>query len=362
MTRPILFQRGLARVRRGDKFGFIDRTGKLVIKAQFDDAGSRFQEGLAAVNMGFTRNVDPDDSAWSLGKWGFIDRTGKFVIPARLYAAEGFNCGTAWAAMSGEQGMIDRKGRWVRYYGNPHLDFHNGLKPDQDSQGLWGYINSEGKQVISPQFTDAAEFSGGLARVHIGNVEAYIDTSGEFVWRFPSDRLQIQQGEAIVHVGLVSKVDTTVEIANVWTTPLIVPYCGKNEGWIELCSEFVRLEQLTSEGWIDAKPAPHCGIVGGVISSVDEYFKRVTLQPGANVYGHYRFNPLDFSLAKGRPLRVVVFVYDVGASKPLSKQQYRTIVSDPFELPKPEWCDTGTEADKSSAATSTKPSGGCGGN
>ena len=40
-------------------------TGKLVILAQFDEAHS-FSQGLAAVKVG--------------SKWGFIDKSGKFVI------------------------------------------------------------------------------------------------------------------------------------------------------------------------------------------------------------------------------------------------------------------------------------------
>ena len=49
----------------GDKYGFIDRAGKMVINPQFDEATS-FSEGLAAVLLS--------------GKYGFIDRTGKMVI------------------------------------------------------------------------------------------------------------------------------------------------------------------------------------------------------------------------------------------------------------------------------------------
>ena len=42
-----------------DRFGYIDKTGKLVIPAQFDDADN-FSEGLAGV--------------YTHGKWGYISR------------------------------------------------------------------------------------------------------------------------------------------------------------------------------------------------------------------------------------------------------------------------------------------------
>jgi hypothetical protein len=46
------------------KYGFIDKTGKIVVNPQFDEV-SGFSEGLSGVKLS--------------GKWGFIDKTGKYV-------------------------------------------------------------------------------------------------------------------------------------------------------------------------------------------------------------------------------------------------------------------------------------------
>ena len=66
------FSEGLAGVGKSvdnsEKYGFIDRTGKLVIPLQYDSIGV-FPEGLAAVK--------------SDGKVGFVDKTGKVVIPLK---------------------------------------------------------------------------------------------------------------------------------------------------------------------------------------------------------------------------------------------------------------------------------------
>ncbi|MDE7413691.1 MAG: PEGA domain-containing protein, partial [Muribaculaceae bacterium] len=61
------FTDGLAQIKIREKWGFIDKSGKLVIPAEYNDAGS-FSESLAPVEI--------------RGKWGFIDKSGKLVIPA----------------------------------------------------------------------------------------------------------------------------------------------------------------------------------------------------------------------------------------------------------------------------------------
>ena len=53
---------GLSLVRKGDKHGFVDKVGKLVVPLIYDEAMA-FSESMAAVKQD--------------GKWGFIDSTGK---------------------------------------------------------------------------------------------------------------------------------------------------------------------------------------------------------------------------------------------------------------------------------------------
>ena len=74
---------GLALVEDDNEmFGFIDKTGKVVIPCQWKDAWP-FSEGLAAVQ-------DFDK------KWGYIDKTGKVVIPCKWLEAECFENGRAY--------------------------------------------------------------------------------------------------------------------------------------------------------------------------------------------------------------------------------------------------------------------------
>lgn len=81
-----VFSEGLAGVSFDRiKFGFIDSAARMVIEPRFDWVGS-FNEGLAMVNLGM---------AWhghqkSGGKWGFIDKSGRVVIDIQYEVANTF--------------------------------------------------------------------------------------------------------------------------------------------------------------------------------------------------------------------------------------------------------------------------------
>ena len=67
-------------------------------------------------------------------------------------------------------------------------EFSHGLAAVQPEQGgKWGYIDTSGEMVISPQFTEAQSFSDELARVSYGHENGgrgwfgFIDRAGEFV-------------------------------------------------------------------------------------------------------------------------------------------------------------------------------------
>ena len=60
--------------------------------------------------------------------------------------------------------------------------FSEGLAPA--ANGLFGYIDRSGKQVIAPAFSKAERFHCGLARVTVADDKSgYINRRGEFVWQ-----------------------------------------------------------------------------------------------------------------------------------------------------------------------------------
>ena len=228
---------------------FINKAGAVVVNASGYEGAGNFSEGLAAV---FDRHKG----------WGFIDKTGAVVIQPRFEGSLGFRDGLAPVVLAGKWGFIDKAGHlvienqfeWVGEFSEglavvqratvtatqnvPHLPVgqtivetftfssnhsdsepqandgefllidksgrtfvnvtEKGLEIDIDeakfSEGLvgvysphleaWGYVNKDFEFVIEPKFRAVAPFSEGLAKVAVledGEEKvAFIDHSGSF--------------------------------------------------------------------------------------------------------------------------------------------------------------------------------------
>jgi WG repeat protein len=148
------FSEGLAPVRFGRRWGYVDGTGKPAIPNVYEGA-SDFSEGLAAVTA-------------EGGRCGYVDRTGKLVIAAQFAACHPFSDGLARVDLS-----------------------------EQPSEGeRVAFVDKEGKLRVrgdasKPPFRAASDFSGGLAAVADGPLDlagegqvrmGYVDGTGRFVW------------------------------------------------------------------------------------------------------------------------------------------------------------------------------------
>ena len=190
----------LLAVRVNDKYGFIDRTGKVVVQPQFD--GSKgFREGRGVICVGSCSGIRTGDA-----KYGYIDETGKIVINPQYDDANPFTEGlaavcTGECSYSGQQkkwGFINKDGVMVvpAQFGRV-LQFHDGVAAvcvgkctgyGAEFEGKWGLINRDGKFVVNPQFDETGFITvGGIIEVTVGKGEnakkGYIDDQGNFIWQ-----------------------------------------------------------------------------------------------------------------------------------------------------------------------------------
>lgn len=80
---PDVFSEGLARYLDRGKMGFIDRSGKVMIKAQYGFA-SPFQSGHSAVCNDPVVRMTGEHQLIRSGHWGCIDRSGRLVLPMKF--------------------------------------------------------------------------------------------------------------------------------------------------------------------------------------------------------------------------------------------------------------------------------------
>jgi hypothetical protein len=105
------FSEGLAPVMVGGKWGYVEATGQMAIQPQFDNA-EEFSEGLARVDM--EPKGKPD-----LYNCGYIDRSGRWVIPPKYKSLESagwtgpFSEGQACVMLHHKYGFVDRTGQEV---------------------------------------------------------------------------------------------------------------------------------------------------------------------------------------------------------------------------------------------------------
>jgi DNA-binding transcriptional regulator/RsmH inhibitor MraZ len=165
----LIFSEGLVGVERHNKYGYMDKAGRLVIPPQYNNIQA-FSEGLAAVSLE--------------GKYGYIDRSGKMVIPPQFTDAAPFSEGLAGAHKEKQGGYIDKSGHLVISGEEFKVmrQFSEGLAAVMGKDDKWGFIDKTGKFVISPQFQRVGDFFEGLAAIELAPGDlAYIKKSGEIV-------------------------------------------------------------------------------------------------------------------------------------------------------------------------------------
>lgn len=248
------FSDGMARVKVGNKWGYIDKTGKLLIPAKFDIDSSyfisapffsrsildklprntwsagNFSEGLAPVKVG--------------NRWGYIDKKGKMVIPPKFACANDFSQGLAAV------GITNAKG---------------------DTRGM--YINKQGKTVFTHEFRcNAGRFSQGLAIVGERRI---INRTGRTVTSIPNN-LQIALfpiiSENLIPVYNsqgVGFIDTKGKIAIPLQFSMVYPFAegmalamgkdrGRNFQFIDKKGKFVSLTSQPLAGTFSQGLAPFC--------------------------------------------------------------------------------------------------------
>lgn len=228
-------------------YGYMDRNGRMVIEPKFMPAGKFPEDGRGLAVGGLDRNwccfdksgkiilrlpLDGHDRApgfrdgllrWKEGfHWGYKDPSGAWAIEPKFDDAQDFNNGIASVEKDGERVQIDTRGAVQPATKGPRA-IHppsDGLALAEDGDRLgyltadskpafqfrkydaafdyqcrmarikldskFGYMDKSGRLTIPNQYSSAADFKGCLAMVLSNDGWAYIDPSGNSVWKSES--------------------------------------------------------------------------------------------------------------------------------------------------------------------------------
>ncbi|MGV8982954.1 WG repeat-containing protein [Clostridium sp.] len=156
------------------KSQYMLKSGELVIKNDFDNTYTS-SNGLSIVYDG---GIDYFKEGFAKlcinGKWGFIDKSGKILCKPQFDWVNSFSDGLAMVKAYNKYGFINNTGKIIC---EPQFDW-----VDTFSEGMamfrvdskYGFIDKTGKIVIKSQFDAAGSFSEGLASVYVDGKWGFI--------------------------------------------------------------------------------------------------------------------------------------------------------------------------------------------
>lgn len=174
----------------GEKHGFIDREGQLVIDPTFSWAGA-FNDGLAPVSRS--------------GKFGFIDLSGMLQV-ALIYdsVAAFFRHNRAYVRLHNQWGFIDKHGHMVTAPQYSDVGFYAEEKACVCKDEVWGIIDLVGHLVVEHLYDETDFFSCGMVRVVRHGRFLFLNHQGQVMSlsqyrdsgrRFSEDRVHVQNGQ-----------------------------------------------------------------------------------------------------------------------------------------------------------------------
>jgi hypothetical protein len=206
------FSQGRAAVCVNEKWGLIDRAGKIIVEPKYEKQIQPFHENFAAVEVPSAKRLDylnaDGEIVLSVDRTPALNRKiirrnpekgGGFALVKGPYTADyelsTINCdvseGLVVIERNGKYGYADLVGRTVI---TPRFDycwpfsegrgrvFQQGLA--KGSKGSFGYVDRVGNEIVPCKLDEASDFSDGCAVVTQHNSDRceYVDYSGRNVF------------------------------------------------------------------------------------------------------------------------------------------------------------------------------------
>ncbi len=212
-----------AAVKVGEKWGYIDRTGKFLVQPKYYETRS-FTHNYAVVSTEQKVKVKVGETEEEELKilYGVIDDKGVEVVPPKydnitevsediidIFDAEKSKMG--YFSIKTGKAITELKYENANPFRDGRAAIRRGAK--------WGFIDVTGKEVIPPTFDDVKDFGEGLARAYKNLKWGFIDKNG---------------AEAIGYKFQNPDETTALPFVN----GMAIVKSGTNEGWIDKKGQF----------------------------------------------------------------------------------------------------------------------------
>ena len=176
-----------------------------------DVKAGQFFEGLAVIKVN--------------NKYGYIDKTGKVVIEPKYDLASPFNEGYAWVTINNEPFLIDINGQPIKPSNKNNNTKYIYLETFKDGLARvnvnrkYGFVDKNNELIIPAKYDHAEQFFEGLASVKLNNKYGYIDKTGKLIIPLKYDFAgQFYNGEASVRfadrLAIINKQDEIIHSEN----------------------------------------------------------------------------------------------------------------------------------------------------
>lgn len=160
----------------GDKWGYINAKGKLILPSFYENAGDFQENGLAIVRV--------------MDHAGVINSSGYFIVKPKYDTINPFTEGRATVIDHQGFKVIDESGKEITSKAYSYIGDYKesrALIADYTEGGryLYGYLNKQGKEVIPLSYESASDFKDGKAVVKSAGRYELIDLTGKVIKRYP---------------------------------------------------------------------------------------------------------------------------------------------------------------------------------
>lgn len=171
------FDNGYSVVRKNNKYGIINKKGIEIFPVKYDGIGIFSKEGIAGFRLG--------------DKLGFVNSDGKIVVPPKYEDAYPMFNGLSRVKYKGLQGYINVKGEEVitpKYlaasdFSKDYFSYDYGrTETDITRVNLnykYGFINLEEKVIIPTIYEQTHDFKEGKVAVRLNNKWGFVDTNNK---------------------------------------------------------------------------------------------------------------------------------------------------------------------------------------